>query len=768
MNSSNLSGARTVLVTGGSGYIGSHTVKALQAEGYRVIILDNLIYGHRDLVETVLKAELIEGDISDRPLLDHLFSTHSIEAVIHFAAYAYVGESTANPAKYYANNVGGTLVLIESMIAAGINQLVFSSTCAIYGIPDVLPILETHPKSPVNPYGKSKLMVEQMLGDFDRAYGLKSVCFRYFNAAGADPSGELGEDHMPEPHLIPLVLEAAAKRREAIAILGTDYPTADGTCIRDYVHVSDLARAHVLGLAYLLQGGGSQVVNLSNGNGFSVREVIKTAEAVTGCAICVQEEARRVGDPPALVGNSDKALQLLGWQPQYPELTDIISHAWHWHQRRHGWQLATSEDSQADKHVDKQAGESQCDKSSYDGLDDQPLSQTNLLVSVVVPAYNAEAFIAETLASVLSQTYRNLEVWVVDDGSSDRTAAIVKKLALEDARINLLQQPNQGVAIARNAGIQAARGDFIAPIDADDLWWPDALEKLVAKLQSAPANVGVAYAWSVDIDEHSQPNGAFHAALITGDVCKTLICHNFLGNASSTLIRKACLEKIGGYSAELRRRKAQGCEDWDLYLRLAEHYKFEVVPEFLVGYRKLTSSMSQDFSQMARSQQIMLEDMRQKHPEIPFYLYRLSFSSFYLYLAQQCDRSSRSSRTLFWLKQAIKIDPITPLLRPGLYVLFLKNWIRQMGWNVRRKSFSKQRFSEQNSLTQHSRKETFPSADSAILKSASGDSLNDLMRVSSWKISPKIHRLKIFLKISVGSVLHHLLLGAQVPRLFKF
>ncbi|EDX85890.1 UDP-glucose 4-epimerase [Synechococcus sp. PCC 7335] len=325
---------QTVLVTGGGGYIGSHTVKALQAAGYEVVILDNLIYGHRDLVKNVLKTKLIEGDIGDRALLEQLFSTYSVAAVVHFAAYAYVGESATNPAKYYANNVCATLTLLEAMVEAGIDKLVFSSTCAIYGVPDTLPILETHDKRPVNPYGKTKLMVEQILDDFDRAYGLKSVCFRYFNAAGADPSGDLGEDHMPETHLIPLVL-AAAQKRDSVSIFGKDYPTADGTCIRDYIHVSDLADAHVLGLDHLLQGNSSQKINLSNGSGFSVRQVIETAKAVTGRPIEVVEEARRPGDPPALVGNSDKAATLLGWQPRYPELVDIIDHAWQWHQKRH-------------------------------------------------------------------------------------------------------------------------------------------------------------------------------------------------------------------------------------------------------------------------------------------------------------------------------------------------------------------------------------------------------------------------------------------------
>ncbi len=381
------------------------------------------------------------------------------------------------------------------------------------------------------------------------------------------------------------------------------------------------------------------------------------------------------------------------------------------------------------------------------------------LVSVVVPAYNAEAFIAGTLASILSQTYCNFEVWVVDDGSVDRTAAIVEKLALQDNRINLIQQPNQGVAIARNAGIQAAKGEFIAPIDADDLWWPATLEKLVAKFQMSSATVGVVYAWSADIDEQDQTTGAFHASIIKGDVYRTLICHNFLGNASSTLIRKQCLEQIGGYSTELRRSNAQGCEDWDLYLRLAEHYEFDVVPEFLVGYRKLDSGMSQDFSQMAKSQQMMLENLQQKHPEVPAYLYCLSRSSFYLYLAQQCDQSNRPLRTFFWLKQAIKIDPVTPLLRPGLYILFLKSWARQTmsaksrQWNSRKEIA----LAAAERASPHLSKQCLVTSSQDIAsKSYSFKSCPS--KIYSSKIhSPKIHRIKIFLKVSVGSVLHRLL-----------
>lgn len=325
----------TILVTGGAGYIGSHAVLALQKAGYTVIVLDNLVYGHRDLVEDRLKVELIVGDTSDRALLDNLFATRDISAVMHFAAYAYVGESVSNPAKYYQNNFVGTLTLLEAMLAASVKHFVFSSTCATYGVPHTIPIPEDHPQQPINPYGMTKLMVEHVLADFDKAYDFKSVCFRYFNAAGADPDGLLGEDHEPETHLIPLVLQTALGLRDAISILGTDYPTPDGTCIRDYIHVTDLAQAHVLGLQYLLNHGRTTTFNLGNGNGFSVREVIDTARQVTGREIIAIECDRRPGDPPALVGSSDRARSILGWTPQYADLPTILTHAWNWHQKRH-------------------------------------------------------------------------------------------------------------------------------------------------------------------------------------------------------------------------------------------------------------------------------------------------------------------------------------------------------------------------------------------------------------------------------------------------
>jgi len=326
----------TILVTGGAGYIGSHAVQALQKSGYDVVILDNLVYGHRDIVENALKVELVVGDTGDRALLDKLFSSRDIAAVMHFAAYAYVGESVTDPAKYYRNNVLGTLTLLEAMVAANVKKFVFSSTCATYGVPKTVPIPEDHPQDPINPYGASKLMVERILADFDIAYNFKSVSFRYFNAAGADPSGLLGEDHNPETHLLPLVLMTALGKRESVSIFGTDYPTPDGTCIRDYIHVCDLADAHVLGLEYLLNGGNSNIFNLGNGSGFSVKEAIDAAREITGKEIKAIECDRRPGDPPMLVGSSEKARKILGWQPQYADIKDIITHAWNWHQKRHG------------------------------------------------------------------------------------------------------------------------------------------------------------------------------------------------------------------------------------------------------------------------------------------------------------------------------------------------------------------------------------------------------------------------------------------------
>jgi UDP-glucose 4-epimerase len=324
-----------ILVTGGAGYIGSHSVLTLQKAGYEVIVLDNLVYGHQDLVDEVLKVKLIVGSTCDRALLREVFANHQIDAVMHFAAYAYVGESVTEPAKYYENNVVGTLTLLEAMLEANVKTFVFSSTCATYGVPDAVPITEDQSQNPINPYGATKLMVERILQDFNHAYDFRSVCLRYFNAAGADPEGNLGEDHNPETHLIPLVLQTALGQRDSVSVFGTDYDTPDGTCLRDYIHVLDIAQAHILALKYLLNDGATDVFNLGNASGFSVKEVIETARKITGKEIKVEFGDRRPGDPPALVGSGAKAQKILGWQPAYSNLDDIISHAWQWHQKRH-------------------------------------------------------------------------------------------------------------------------------------------------------------------------------------------------------------------------------------------------------------------------------------------------------------------------------------------------------------------------------------------------------------------------------------------------
>ncbi|HRI63617.1 MAG TPA: UDP-glucose 4-epimerase GalE [Polyangium sp.] len=326
----------TILVTGGAGYIGSHVALALKERGHTPIILDNLSRGHQELVERAVGEKVVIADTRDEQTLADIFSNAQIDAVMHFAAFIEVGESVVDPLSFYDNNVHGTITLLKTMQKAGVRHFVFSSTCATYGPPRVVPIPEDHPQNPVSPYGQTKLMVEKILDDCRHAFGLRSVSFRYFNAAGAHPAGGLGEDHRPETHLIPIVLDAALGRRTHVAIFGIDYDTPDGTCIRDYIHVSDLADAHVLGVEYLLAGGASEAVNLGNGRGFSVKEVIAVAEKVTGRSIPVQMAARRAGDPAILVGSSEKARALLGWKPKFPDLETIIGHAWAWHQTKRG------------------------------------------------------------------------------------------------------------------------------------------------------------------------------------------------------------------------------------------------------------------------------------------------------------------------------------------------------------------------------------------------------------------------------------------------
>ncbi len=316
-----------ILVVGGAGYIGSHMIKLLSQVGDNVVTLDNLSKGYRDAVKY---GDFVEGNLGDRNVLDNLFDNSSFDAVFHFAAYIEVGESVQDPSKYYHNNVNNTQVLLDAMVEHEIHYFIFSSTAAIFGEPEYTPIDESHPRTPINPYGKSKLMVEQILADYDHAYGLKSICLRYFNAAGADPDGELGERHDPESHLIPLILQAASGRRDDIKVFGRDYATDDGTCVRDYIHIDDLCDAHLLALKRMQKTGDSDAYNLGNGKGFSVQQVIDTARQVSGKNFTVKDSERRAGDPAVLVADSARAKKELGWQPKFNKLETIIETAWRW------------------------------------------------------------------------------------------------------------------------------------------------------------------------------------------------------------------------------------------------------------------------------------------------------------------------------------------------------------------------------------------------------------------------------------------------------
>lgn len=321
----------TVFITGGAGYIGSHVAKCLHRAGWNPVTYDNFRRGHREAVKW---GPLVEGELLDGARLADALSAWRPAMVVHCAALAYVGESAREPGTYYANNVTGTLTLLEAMRLASVDRLVFSSTCAVYGVPEAGPVREDSPRNPVNPYGRSKLAAESVIGDFEAAYGMRAVCLRYFNAAGCDPEGEIGESHDPETHLIPLALEAAANPEVPLHVLGTDYPTPDGTCIRDYVHVADLAEGHRLAIEHLMDGGAGDRINLGYGEGRSVLDIVKGVERVTGRTVAMTSAPRRPGDPPVLVGDATRAGRVLGWRPRHAALDDILETAWRWHRNR--------------------------------------------------------------------------------------------------------------------------------------------------------------------------------------------------------------------------------------------------------------------------------------------------------------------------------------------------------------------------------------------------------------------------------------------------
>ena len=319
-----------ILVTGGAGYIGSHACKALAGAGFVPVTIDNLDCGHRWAVKY---GPLVVADLADGDRLRGVFSDYSIEAVVHFAAYTYVGESVENPRKYFQNNVTNSLNLIEAMVDANVRPFVYSSTCATYGNPETIPLAEDHAQNPVNPYGESKRFIERAAQWFGEAYGIRWAALRFFNAAGADPEGEIGESHDPETHLIPVVIEAALENRPHVAIFGTDYSTRDGTAVRDYVHVADLASAHLSALKHLMDGGASGAFNLGTGRGHSVREVIASVERISGLKVPVREKGRRPGDPPELIADPSRTADILGWRPYYQDLDRIVETAWRWHSR---------------------------------------------------------------------------------------------------------------------------------------------------------------------------------------------------------------------------------------------------------------------------------------------------------------------------------------------------------------------------------------------------------------------------------------------------
>lgn len=319
-----------ILIAGGAGYIGSHVNKMISRKGYDTVVLDNLIYGHKEFVKW---GKFYKCDLCDVKETEKIFKSNKIDAVMHFSAYTYVGESVADPSKYYKNNVSNTLNLLDVMVKYGVKKFIFSSTCATYGFPIEIPITESHPQNPINPYGKTKLMIEKILEDYDKAYGLKYINLRYFNASGADPELEIGEWHNPETHLIPLAVYNALGLTPNITVFGTDYDTDDGTCVRDYIHVNDLAKAHILALEYLNENNKSDSFNLGNGKGFSVKKIIDTVEKVSGLKLNVEYGKRREGDPAVLVGSSKKAIKVLGWKPEFYKIEDIVETAYLWHKK---------------------------------------------------------------------------------------------------------------------------------------------------------------------------------------------------------------------------------------------------------------------------------------------------------------------------------------------------------------------------------------------------------------------------------------------------
>ena len=412
----------SILVLGGAGYIGSHTVYELIDAGESVVIVDNLLTGFKEAVHP--KAKFYEGDIRDRAFMDSVFEKEDIDGVIHFAASSQVGESMKDPLKYYSNNLCGTEVLLESMVAHGIDKIVFSSTAATYGEPESIPILETDRTLPTNCYGETKLSMEKMFKWTSKAHNLRFVSLRYFNACGAHPNGQIGEAHNPETHLIPLILQVPNNQREYISVFGNDYDTKDGTCVRDYIHVNDLAQAHILAMKYLRNGGESDIFNLGNGVGFTVKEVVDTARKVTGHPIPAKEEERRAGDPSTLIASSDKAKTILGWNPQFADLETIIDTAWKWHQSHpHGYETMRGGIIMSSyREYKKKALENPEVKAEYDEL--QPEYD---LIQAMIDARVSQNMTQKDLSEATGITQADISR--IENGTRNPSLAMLKRLA---------------------------------------------------------------------------------------------------------------------------------------------------------------------------------------------------------------------------------------------------------------------------------------------------------------------------------------------------
>jgi|GEM_PF-45512 len=542
---------KKLLVIGGCGYIGSHMVKCLLDAGHEVVVLDDLSTGHRD---ALLGGKLVVGDCGDGVLLDQLFPAHRFAGVLHFASSIQVGESVLDPAKYYQNNVAKTLTLLTKMKEHNVGPLIFSSTAAVFGEPVRIPIDETHPRQPINPYGMSKYMVEAVLADFDRAYGLRSVALRYFNAAGADPEARIGERHDPETHLIPLALQAAMGRRQVLKVFGRDYPSPDGTCIRDYIHVDDLASAHLLALEYLWQGGASAAFNLGNGSGFSVQEVLDAVKRVTRFQVPSDDAPRRAGDPARLVADATRAKSILGWQPRYVDLDTIVRDAFNWEQRR-----------------------------------DQNLSigseYRDPIISVVLPVYNGEKYLKEAIDSVLAQTFADFELIMLDDGSKDDSLLIMKEYELRDSRVRVITRENRGLPATLNDLIGHAKGKLIARMDADDICLPNRLSSQYEFMQHHPEVVALGSA--AHFIEETGEMICTYIPPADDSVLREIFPGSPFIHPSVMLVKKAFV-KSGKYPEKMK----WGGEDVVLFGRIAKYGLLHNLSEPLICYRLVPGSMS--------------------------------------------------------------------------------------------------------------------------------------------------------------------------------